>query len=380
MWATDPGWDEVLGGDHWGKFAAFASYDGQDRGELEVVGGSITRSWDGSRVRSSASVTITDPDGLLVPRTVTDTLAPFGQVVTLRHVLGVGDYWESSIPLGAFVVTDPGPDTQWAKYRHGYVASGTVTVGLADLWERVIRNDLAGFHQAPAGATVRTEVTRLCNGVVSVNSDTIPTTGVPSSAMVHPQSRAEAIENLLDLAGRSPVVNREARLDAVDATKTGTVVWSLTDDDIVEFPTGVPSDEGVHNVWEVTGERDADGRTPIRTVLTERDGPLRQSGWVFGTRVFRHSAPIYQNQAAAAAAARTFRAKELATRGIEFQMTTVLRPELDVLDTVNVPLVPPNHAGIPARRVNGLVTEISHGATGTMQVKFSVPWGEAGVL
>lgn len=374
MYPVDEEFTQITQGAHEGRWSASAWYDGEYRGELALVGSPrLVREFDGNLIRSSTQITVDDPDGQLAPTDYTSTLAPFGQYVSLQQTVTVGRGFEASIPLGDFVVTDPGATGGWRRWRQTHLPTGgTVTVSLADVLTRLERFEVVGLQQAPRGATIRSEVLRMLRGIAPVAADTIPTTTVPASKAVHPQSRVETVQGLLELAGLVPGMNHNGMIAAYDPTRPlASPDWVLGVDDMVSMPRGVPTDEGLHNAWEVTGEQDEDGRAALRAILTEESGPLRYGG-PFGMRPYRQSAPIYTSSSQVVAAARTFRAKARAARAMRYEFVTSFAPHMMPLDTIRFPIIPESPVSAGLRMVSGRVVRVEHGQSGTTAVQATV--------
>lgn len=396
MWVMPDAYREALGGDYSPSVTASALYGGRvTEASLPVVGCRWRSAFDGQQVRASITLSVDDPDGSLTPMLPTDPLAPFGQQVVVRWVVGWGDVSIHSLPIGAFRVQKPQGSSSWLRYRvrpkrvggglwpgpdsfpSGDVfpasgpgrlkgadvmlpTGGVVTLEGEDLQMAVEDAEIPGLMQPLPGASVASEVQRLCAGLVGVDMQSIPV-GVVPRAGTYESGRMQTVRTLLDRVGRVPAPGRDGSLRALSPLRS-------TTPDLVVMPGDAEvlvslDDDGLVNVVLTTGE-EAD--SPIRGAAYESSGPYRHTG-PLGPRIHRHSSPLYTTSTAANAGAVTILSRLTAAREVVVRATMPCDPSVDVLDTHRVWLAP----GLTPL---ALVTEIEADlmAGGDMQVTYSV--------
>lgn len=380
MWDAGPDYQDLINGTHEITTTASAWYAGTKTADLIVDPEGATRqdTWDGQDVRRTIqNLTIVDKHGDLAPRKVSDPLAPFGQRVIVRQQISAArGRVQADYPLGEFLVTDPEPTSGWRTYQGTHLPTGgTVTLTCLDRWEIVQLSPLTGLWQARPGATVRSEVRRLLRGIMPTVDASIPATTIPASKAVHPEQADEAIRGLLAHIGRVPHVDRLGRFAPLPLTTT-TDVWKLTTNEQTDVGA-LPrlSDDGIVNRVVTTGESD-DPDTEIMTFVDEvgRLAPGPEFGW----RTHEHHSPLYRNQGQARSGALTVLHRKTSERTITYTVTTRFDPCRDVLDPVDLTVIPSNPRR-PTATHRGLVTSITHQLTGgQMDVEVSIPWTEAG--
>lgn len=380
MWDAGTQYTDLISGSHEISTTASAWYAGELTAELTVDPDGARRHdfFDGQDVRRTIeNLTIIDEQGILAPRKISDPLAPFGQRITVRQQLSaargrvMADY-----PLGEYLIADPEATSGWRPYHDTHLPTGgTVTLTALDRWEIVQRSPLQGLWQARPGVTVLGEVRRLMRGIMPVVNDNIPTTIIPASKAVHPEQADEAIRGLLDIVGRVPAVDRSGRFAPLPLNPT-TDVWRLSmheQTDVGAIPT--LSDDEIYNLVVATGESD-DLEAEIMGVASEvgRLAPGPEFGW----RAYGHHSPLYRTVAQARIGAQTRLNNLTRNRTITYRTTAAFDPTRDVLDPVDLEIIPTNPTLAPTTH-RGLVTSLIHDLTGgAMAVEVSIPWTEAG--
>lgn len=380
MWDAGPDYTRLIDGAHDINTTASAWYAGRLTAELEVdpVGAARHDIFDGQDIRRTIDgLTIIDRRGNLTPRRISDPLAPFGQRIVIRQQISAArGAVQADFPLGEFLITNPEPTSGWRKYHDTHLPTGgTVTLTGLDRWEIVQRSPLVGLWQAPAGATVRSEVRRLMRGIMPVVDAAIPNTSIPASKAVHPEQADEAIRGLLELVGRVPHVDRMGRFAPRPLTTT-TGVWKLTvneQTDIGALPR--LTDEDIYNRVVTTGESD-DMDQEIMAIVNEtgRLAPGPEFGW----RTYTHHSPLYKTNTQARTGGNTILRNKARERTILYSVRTRFDPCRDVLDPVDLEVIPNNPLHAPTTH-RGIVISLRHDLTGgEMDVEVAVPWTEAG--
>lgn len=372
MWATDPGWDDALAGDHTPLVRATVLYDGRvtmstEDDASDILEGALTRELmggDNPQIATSLDLTIDDPSGELFTGLPESLIGWWGHRLQLQSGVQVGD-WEQWIPDGTLRIDAIVPDavTRPSMYPGGQWVRGaqTLKISASDLLAQVADERLVAPTSPPSGATVRSEVARLAAGVVPMASWAAGQS-VPASLAYDDHDRLGIILSLCRVAGRVPVMSRVATLDAIAATGSG-ARWLIPLTALVQAsPSG--SRDGLSNGWVVTSETES--QQPLRGQALEPTGLLRWGGPFGRVPTFAHS-PILTTNAACAAAANTNRSTDMATRRQDITITTVANPALDVLDTAVL--------AMPGQRtIEALITRIRRPwPGGLMEVTASAP-------
>ena len=136
---------------------------------LQLVGGTVTAS-SKQLIRRSASVTLTDPSGVLTARNVGDLLTPNGNEIALQRGVTYPDGSTELVPLGVFGIT-----------KYGLTVSGgslLITLEGQDRARRVSRSPFSDVYAIPAGTNTGTAIKNL----VSLNLPTATFSFMPVTA------------------------------------------------------------------------------------------------------------------------------------------------------------------------------------------------------
>ena len=372
MWDAGDGWRDALSGDHTQINRLAVSYDGRvtysdDDPDLgsEIVDGTLTTSLmsgDTPQIAAELDITISDPTGELYTGLTSAPIGWWGHRAHIQSGVQAGD-WESVIPCGSLRINSiqPSggrprlmPNGKWVR------PAQTLTMRAVDLLDQVGDESTITPTSPPPAASVRSEVGRLCVGVVPVGSWT-SAVGVPTNLAYDEHDRLGTITKLCRTAGLVPWIDRAGVLQVLPAAGSGDV-WRIPLEATVEAVTS-GSRDGVSNGWIVTSESDAN--QPLRGQALETRGVLRWGG-PFGRVPSFAESPILKSNAQLAVAAATNRGSDMASRRQEVTVTCIADPAIDVLDTAVLIL--------PDRTVDGLITRIVRPLTGgLMTVTTSVP-------
>ena len=279
-----------------GSVRGSAFYKGQLVASVNVVpSGAVGFNGDGE-IQSSTSVTIVGQAPSLVPRVKTDPLAPFGQELALWRVLEFGGRtWE--IPLGRFRITDV---TSSQEYLRGDVVTGfEVELALKDRFEQIRADDFLEVVSPIRGATCYEELRRLVPIPVQ---ESLPDQPVPAATVY--ESRIAAIETLCSLMGGAPHLTREGVL-----TVRPKDAWLTATEPQFDIKGVISWQEGMSNDYfnQVQVKSSNNNDLVAFRSISDPSNPLHPS--IAGGRTYKHSAPIYQTQAAVNAAAETILAR-----------------------------------------------------------------------
>lgn len=275
-----------------GGVAATAFYLGQVTVPVVgVVGGRVSFTGDGE-VQGSGTVTVAGEGPSLVPRSKSDPLAVYGQELSLRRTVLVGD-GVVEVPLGRFRITEV---TDTVERRRGDVVTGwEATLKVQDRFEQIKADDFLSVDSPPANATTWSELRRLSPIPVQ---ESLPGVTVPRSVVY--DSRLGAVRELAGLMGGTPHLTREGALTVrpADAWATETV-FRFDILGVISWSEGMTND--FFNQVQVKSSSDND--LVAYRQITDLADPLAVSR--AGGRTYKYSSPVLTSQEAVEAAADT---------------------------------------------------------------------------
>ena len=377
MWTTPPGWREALSGDiGMGASAAVWLGGAVTVDELEILAGSVTSELSGDQVQTSVSLTAGDPEGDLFTGWSGDRLGTLGHRIRLASIVSAGD-WLVTVPVGTLRVNtvDIASSSPWRLYMpdhpeatpetHGRWVRGAqvLSVSCGDLLDQVADEDFLAPTSPPSGSTIGSEIQRLAAGIVSVGDSVLALDGsVPSSITYDDQDRLGSLVALFRAAGQVLALDRDAVLQAIPSTGSGSV-WDVPMDALIRALPSADRSE-LRNGWVVASE--SEEREPLRGQALEEEGPLIWGGPFGRVPAFAHS-PILTSNSQCNSAARTNRDAAQASRRMVLDIECGTDPAVDVLDTARIAL--------PLGAVDGLILRINRPLFGrTMTVSVSVDW------
>lgn len=312
----------------------------------------------GQQVQGQLTVTVSDPDGRLAPRRVSDPLGPGGSQLELVWRSGVGDL---ECHLGWWRIREADPDESWLiRYNEAgdpeFVPSGgsSVTIQADEL--TCGASDLDRLDAETVQGSCLSEVVRLLDGITNgVTIDPAVTDKPIPAGTVYEAGRMDAVEDHLARCDAVWRMGPGGELQVLPRTG-GIPVWTLVGSDfgvLVRFGYKL-SDSGLYNA--VTSKT-ADGgdQSPPKVARVYRDsGPLAWGG-PFGRR------PLFQDstattQAGVAADARALLASVADGGDVDLAVTCLFHPGLQLHDVVTV--VPPRFR---VATLTGRVTAMSCG-------------------
>ncbi len=292
----DAGILSALGSSHTAATRGISQYQGAQTEVLLDQSGSIRFSGS-ARVQSSGSCTaVGSRTPSLVPRAVTDPLAPFGQELTLWREIVLHDRtW--SVPLGVYRITSASDSSE--RYRGPVAVDWVVDVAFSDRLKMLDDDDFLVPEGPVAGNSVWDEVRRLSPIPVQ---PALGDASVPAGTVY--ESRADAVDTLLSLLGGVPHITRQGVLTArvVDRWLTETVP-DATITGVIRLSTGMTDD--FYN--QVATENPNDPLIAASASIREDSNPL--SVRRAGGRTYKHSSSVYTTIAAAQAGAQTILAR-----------------------------------------------------------------------
>lgn len=374
MWATPPGWLDVLSRSHTVTPQATITLAGDELATVQPSGWSLSRRLEGNRVDAELKLAVPDEGSTLLTDDYRAPLQTYGQRIDFRLRVAVGSF-EAVCPMGIFRTETSVPaGGHWTLYPNGkWVRPSTlVDVSAVDLLALTADHDFMGSSVPPAGSTAHSEIRRLIDGDMQTRL-TVADRAIESTPWEG--TRIAAVLDLFSALDAVAVVGRDGVLGSIPAAGSGArlrIAAANPDGYVPSATTGLvdwrpeATREGVYNGVSAEGQT-ADGRT-VRGYTFQTSGPLAWRSWGFGRVTYKHDSPLITSQAQAQAAAITRLRNLTAARTRSLTITTLPNPALDILDTVEV-VVPDTGRIIPA-----LVTGIDLGDEQPMTITASVPW------
>lgn len=315
------------------RVRAHVWYDGQVVArDLDVTDWQIAS--DGSRqVRTQASLTVADGDGVLAPWGVDDPLGVGGARVQLIYEISGGE----TVDLGFFRITGSDPVENWTLAGGlAWVSGGaTIPVQADDLTTIAVADRLLAAESPQAGATVLSEVRRLLTGIVPVTVAAGVTDRAVATTTVYERERMDAVEDLLGMISCTHRMTGDGQLE-VHPAQPGAPVWEIAggDEGVMISVRRSQSSSTLYN-GAVSEGADPDGRQLIGRAL-ELSGPLRWEGPHWRRPIFHSATGILTTQAMVDADARSILAGQLRGRTVDLQVTCLPHPGLQPGDAVSV--------------------------------------------
>jgi len=345
-------------------FRADVYYDGDlVASDLPITDGSVTVD-STQTVRGTCQMTVQDPDGLLVPKSRTDPLAPFGSEVNIRAGLIVGGVPEM-VSLGWYRIQDDTPSGSWRWLKDQAIPSGaSIPITGRDRGAKLSEYPFL-TPEAPSKSTVWPEIVRLVEGLVPVTDPGFDTS-IPAGSVTYSTDRWQAITDLAKLCSAHPVITPAGTL-TLRKDATGSSVWSVTagaDATVGSFQPSMSRD-GIYNGVTVIGT-DSSGN-PITVIATQPDGPMAWGGPYGCVPKDAISDPMLTTLAAVQARAKSELAAAVVGDAQQVDIPTVLNYALEVEDMVAVSI--PDHEGVFQ------VTKLTYPMRGLMGMTVAIPDG-----
>ena len=307
-------------------------YDGRPVAvDVPLESWSLTADAD-REVNATLTYTVADPDGTLAPWSHTDTLGAAGHRAQLAYRFGtVGQPEFEQVQLGWFTHTNVSPRESFRLASTGvWLPTGaTIAVTADDLtWDANV--PFPGTDAPPTGATRKSEIVRILSGIVPVRFAS-GITDQSATTEAYTGTRLSAVMDHVRALGCAARMGADGLLDVYPDTapaSSWTVQGGAAGNLITTSRSYAKADIVNMGVAEASGGTPPElvGRSPIN------DGPYRWGGPA-GFRPKVHSAPIYTSQAAVNAGASTVLARALAERVVDFNVTTLPNPFVELGDS-----------------------------------------------
>lgn len=295
--------------------------------------GSMTFDATGA-IQTSGSLYLSNQSPVsLVPKNLTDPLAPFGQEIQLAYEINAaGQSWQ--VPMGVYRITDV-PDSQeyFRRYPSARLAGWSVHLELKDRFERLQADVFVGPTTPTPGNTVLQEVANLCSDS-GVPTDFPPSVAdAPIPAGIQYQSdRVDAIAQLLAALNCDPGMTRQGAVTAVARDRwlyTAAADADLIINGVVSMSNGMSN--SLYNMVVVTNPNDASLLGVAQ--ITDPSSPLRVDG-PLGRRVYTASNPLMTTKDAINQAAQTMLARLSTQQAKTITVKVPPRPDMDLGDVV----------------------------------------------
>ena len=307
-------------------------YDGRPVAvDVPLESWSLTADAD-REVNATLSYTVADPDGTLAPWSHTDTLGAAGHVAQLSYrfgTVGAPDFDQHLI--GWYTHTNVTPRETFRVASTGvWIPTGaSISVTADDLtWDGNV--PFPGTDAPPTGATRKSEIVRLLAGIVPVRF-AAGITDSSAATEAYTGTRLSAVMDHVRALNCAARMGADGLLDVYPDTAPAvswTVLGGTAGNLITSNRAYAKADIVNMGVAEASGGTPPElvGRSPIT------DGPYRWGGPA-GFRPKVHAAPIYTTQEAVDAGAATVLARALAERVVDFVVTCLPNPFVELGDS-----------------------------------------------
>lgn len=307
---------------------------------LDITTWSLT--WDAtsdSQVRQGrATLTVADPDGTLSPWGLGDALSPGGSRVQLAWVSGSSGI---RVPLGMWRIRSANPSENWRTYTTPtgvalrVAGGGTVTLSLEEDVSATAALSRIDGDAPVSSATAITEMKRLLADCGSVDANLAPADKtIPPQYTAWPESRTDAIGDLLDMINAVCRVNGDGSLTILPRAGIGPV-WTIQggEDGVLIACDRKLNDDGVYNACR-SSNSSTDGSMPLVARSYVTSGPLAYGG-PFGKVPIFHQA-IATTQGGVQDDAVTYLAQKMSAGMVDLTVTCLAHPALQVQDIVTI--------------------------------------------
>jgi hypothetical protein len=358
-------------------------------GRLSVPEPLPVSSWslsaDAGRKAAGLTVEVDDPTGRLAPWLLEDPLGAGGARLQCTYMVGGA----GAIPLGWYRVTRSEPEESWVSYlinergtvtpdspvlagKRLAVASGgaKVSVSADDLAVILDSDRLVAPESPPSGATVLSEIRRMCADIIPVTVDSGVADVAVSARLVY-DALTPRLDVVQDLAGR---IGCAVRVDGNGFLRVYPIMTAPAAT-LRGGPEGLlvkvnrsQDYAGLYNRFVVDGT--ADSERPVRAVADIASGPLRVGG-PHGSVPKFYSSQMISTQTQADEHARRMRDTQLAGMTTDLKVVCAPMPHIEVGDWATVNAAVADGRIVP---VSGRVTaaSISGGPDGTAPMSLTL--------
>lgn len=322
-----------------------AWYDGQPT-VTDLPVSNYKADWDITRdIMGGLACTVLDSTGTLSPWVISDKLGVGGAHIQSQLVIG-----NLSMPLSYQRITKSQPDETWyvaGDAFHWVQNSAEISLEAKDVTVTVQGARFMSAEAPPAGATCVSEIVRLLQGLMDVDSTAVTDKAVPAS-IVYREDRLAAVSNLADELGAIPRVDPSGIMVLVPRPTVS--VWTVQggvdgsfmkisrSQQIEDFPNAAVSTNTApdgQSLYGVATQTSGDGYF---------DGP-------HGRWPAFHNANFATTQAAIDKDAATTLANLQRKRTIQVPARVVFDPRIEVGDiiTMKVPILSGKTGDLPGR-------------------------------
>lgn len=328
---------EVLGTSTGDTFVATAWRGGRVvAANLDVTDCKLT--WDASGDQVSqgrCSLTVADPDGTLAPWSAGDPLGFGGSLVQISWVSGLSGI---TVPRGWWRIRSAQPSESWRSYANGTIrisGGGSVTLSMEEAVTSAASICRIDGEAPTSGASVLAEMKRLLVDYGAVDTSLAPAdVTVPVSYAAFPESRSDALGDLLDMLSARSRVGGDGALQVIPRAGVGPV-WTIQGGETGALIAADRelNDTGVYNA-ATSRNATTDGASPLvgRAYLTT--GPLAWGG-PFGKVPTFHAA-IATTPGGVQADAATYLETVTSSGTVDLAVTCLAHPALQVHDIVTI--------------------------------------------
>lgn len=332
--------------------------------DAQVVDWSFTGDLD-AEIPTSGSMTVVhqgDFGDSRTPRSVSDPLAPFGQIVIPYITVTAGPFRER-LQLGVYRIDDV-PDAEDHFITRGgrrLVVGSRVKLELLDLFVGVKRALFRSLDQPASLTSAWAEIARITRLPVTrtVADTTIPT------VLTYDRSRLEATQVLASILNGRAVMLSDGTVGVVpDVPGTAVTDLRIGEEGVLLDVGYAMSSEGIPNV--VVGDFEDDRGNSIHVESETVDGPLAVDG-PYGENVVEYPSDkkaLVKNKVQAQAVVDAYRIRLQTAAYAEIPIDALIDPRLELGDVIRV------HR--PDRILTGRIRKYTFAKSSPMQLTVEV--------
>lgn len=291
--------------------------------------------WDKTRqTMGQGTFSFLDPDGLLLPWSYSDPLSVGGGMVQAKLICG-----GSSVDLAFQRIVRSEPAETWRLYESTGTktwVAGTHVIGIQgdDLTTVVSGNRFISPETPPAGATVFSELARVCKPYMNVIIDSALTDRSVPSTIVYKGDRMATVQQLVDAIGAGMRTTGGGQLYVYKPSTASvwTVLGGSHDANLVNAKRSTLY-AGLYN--GVVSRNTLPNGTEVQALAVQSGGDLDWNG-PHGHVVYEHQASFATDQASCQSDAQTTLTSLIRTRASTIPFTATLHPGIETGDLVTI--------------------------------------------
>lgn len=295
----------------------------------------FTLSWDRTRqVIGQTTLSILDPDGLRLPWGYDDPLSVGGAHIQTKFICG-----DASLDLGYQRITRSTPAEKWRLYEPNgqkFWVAGThvIQIEADDKTTEVSSNTFLAPETPPVGATVFTEIARICSPYLNVIIDTSLTDRPVPATVVYKDNRLTTLQQMLDAIGAQANMTGSGQLSVTPLSTTSslTLLGGSHSANLIDA-TRSANYAGLYN--GVVSKNVLPSGVELQSIATVSGGPLAWDG-PMGHVPYFHQATFATSQLSIDADCKTMLNTLVRGRSSTVPFNCTINPSLEVGDMITL--------------------------------------------